>query len=177
MTIIHCVLSMSFVSLGDKPAEWPDLFGDVSEVINIRAFFTRYWHTLQYRGFVEFAKIISLHFLQLGQGNVFAGFAIRGFVFLFSGLVHGYVSWLTRDKCSVMPETYEYLQFALAVMIEDLVICLYQTCFGRVCNPWARVGFQNLGRVWVFAVMFFVVADAGMKKNACIESLRSFVPL
>jgi hypothetical protein len=171
MTIVHCALSIFFVSLGDRPAEWPDLFGDVSEVINIRTFFTRYWHTLHYRGFVEFGKIASFQLLGLEYGGLAASIVIRCFVFLSSGLIHGWLSWADGETCNVKPEIYQYVLFPLALLTEDLFIRLYQAYFGKVHSPFSVLVFRNLGRIWVFAVMFFVVAEADVMKAAC-ESAR-----
>jgi hypothetical protein len=172
MTVIHCALSIFFVSLGDSPAEWPDLFGDVSEAVNIRTFFTRYWHTLHYRGFVEFGKILSFQVLELGEGSRAASFAIRGFVFLSSGLIHGCLSWVVGDVCAIKPEIYQYLQFAIALAAEDLIIRTYQGCFGKAHDPFTRSVFRNLGRLWVFTVMFVVVADAEVMTTSCEAAFR-----
>jgi hypothetical protein len=101
-----------------------------------------------------------------------AGVVIRVFVFLSSGFVHGFFNWVTGNTCAVNQEMYEYVQFAAAIVAEDVVVRTYQAWFGKADSPFALFLFRVLGRLWVFAVMFVVVADADIKIKTCEEALR-----
>jgi hypothetical protein len=82
------------------------------------------------------------------------------------------LNWVSGDVCGFKPEVYEYLQFAIALLAEDLITRMYQGLFGKSHGPFSQTVSRNLGRLWVFAVMLFVEADADIMMASCEAAVR-----
>lgn len=99
LSAYHDIFAIIFVSCGlDEPGDWPPFFGSIAEAYTVRRFWASYWHRLVYRSFTAHAGYLAHRVLRLRRG-AFSRYLINTLVFVFSGLMHYAVAWLS------MPET------------------------------------------------------------------------
>jgi hypothetical protein len=153
----HSLLSLLSVSLRlSPPSSWPPLFGPLSSITSLTTFWSTYWHSLAYRTYTTYAKLVALRILHLPKGRALTTWTIRVLVFALSGLVHACVGTLLGNRWAAGRVVGWYVAQAGGIMFEQggwQVWTLVLEERWPQLRRW-RGGLRWAGRVWVLG--FFV---------------------
>ncbi|OQD89032.1 hypothetical protein PENANT_c003G00522 [Penicillium antarcticum] len=118
----NALMSIFLVGIGlDDPEDWPPLFGNLSQAVGLRKFWSRFWHTLPMKPYRSFGEYISLRIFRLSPRS-FAHKSTNAFVaFLLSGAAHALVDWL-RGSPDWRLDFYWFLLNFLGCMGESLLV-------------------------------------------------------
>lgn len=88
LTIAHIVLSIIFVLLlrTDRQADWPPIFGSISEAYSIRRFWSKFWHRIVVRPYTNHALFVSRKLFWIRPNSSAERLMIVFMIFAFSGI-------------------------------------------------------------------------------------------
>jgi hypothetical protein len=159
LNTLHSILAIVFVGLGiDQPHEWPPLFGRFVDITSLGSFWGTFWHSLAYKTYTSFAKIIALNLLQLTPGKYTTTATIRCQVFLYSGLLHALVSWLLGVRCGLSQEVLWFCGNFFAMILEVFI--------SEILGPHSSIS-KTAGRIWVIGFFFWSLPKVHYPKFIC----------
>ncbi|KAJ0344515.1 hypothetical protein KNSL1_009289 [Colletotrichum chrysophilum] len=92
----HAILSTTFVLLGiDNPADWPPLFGSITDAWTVQRFWGRFWHRIAAPTLTTWTHTI-LRIKDESQ-TTFEKAAVAFGVFFLSGIMHMTAAWRTDE--------------------------------------------------------------------------------
>lgn len=171
----HAALSLLSVSiLGfDTPAEWPPIFGPLTQAWSMRRFWGKFWHQIIRRTYTNYGELVSRRILGLRKGSALDKLIVIFAIFFLSGVSHGVVSWRLRD-CAWRGDVWWFcLNFGVG-LAEVLVLGVVRALFKSLGREhWVkRVQGGVLGRfigyIWVFGFMFWSVPKWQYPKVYCV---------
>lgn len=178
---IHCFLGLLFVNVLrlDEPHEWPPLFHSPMRATSLRAFWREFWHSMLYRGSVEYSKMLVFRGLRIQPGSNLATHAMRASVFVITTLFHVWLGYYQHSECDkAWDETIWWGRYFVAMMLEEVV---RQFSIDYVNNledgrqkrilrwglewvsPW-------VGRVWVLAFNMWIVPKVDWLRMDCYNT-------
>jgi hypothetical protein len=90
----NALMAVFFVMIGlDGPEDWPPLFGNVSQAVGLRNFWSKFWHTLPMKPYRNIGEHISLRMLRNSPGSFAHKLTIALVAFGLSGAAHALVDW------------------------------------------------------------------------------------
>ncbi len=176
----HAALSLLAVSiLGfDTPAEWPPIFGPLSQAWSMRRFWGRFWHQIIRRTYTNYGELLSRRVLRLREKSVPDRLVVIFVVFLLSGVSHGVVSWRLGD-CAWRGDVWWFCANFGVGMVEVFALGVVDVGFkrlgmeNRVKRVQASVFGRAIGYLWVFGFMFWSVPKWQYPKVYCaLEALQ-----
>lgn len=154
LSMYHDLCAIIFIGSGlDEDWEWPPLFGSITEVYNMRRYWSIFWHRLIYKSFNAHAgTILSLFGM---QEKTLAYRLLRNeLVFFLSALQHWAVSWRIGNPCAGGDFKYWMLQ-PLAFVIEGYIEHLWGQVrpflLRRIHPVLLKIVERVVGYVWVIA--------------------------
>jgi hypothetical protein len=169
LTGLHDALAILFVSLQFDPCEdWPPLFGNLAEAYTIRRFWSKFWHRIVYRPYMDFASALLRDVFGISRASAAYRLLVTFLVFLFSGIVHALVSWRLGYRCGVWEEVAWFCMNFVAILFEDAV----QQGFVIVSRryQWDKsyhTFWKPLGFIWVFGFFFWSYPKVYYPKMYC----------
>lgn len=92
-------LAMVSVTIGlDEPEDWPPLFGDLSQAIGLRRFWSRFWHNLPTKPYRSVGEFVSLRVFNWEPGPFAHKLTIALVAFGLSDATHAIVDRLNHVK-------------------------------------------------------------------------------
>ncbi|KAI0455769.1 membrane bound O-acyl transferase family-domain-containing protein [Xylaria acuta] len=130
-----------------EPEDWPPLFGSISEVTSVRAFWGKFWHQLIRRSFKAFTGYVVDAF-RIPRGTLWSSNVQIWLTFITTSFFHAQLNLITPVPSNIdfAERTRGMFQFflwqALAISFEDTV----QRIWGAVERKWGPLG--STGRTW-----------------------------
>ena len=165
LTICHLALSLLFVVVirTDKPEDWPALFGSMTQITSLRAFWSKFWHKIVVRSYTNYGLFFSRRILRLRRGSKGEELVVIAAVFFLSGCAHSVVAWQLGDRCGWGRDVMWFLGNFVGGLVEVVVrkgieriarVCGQEDVFLRLRN--GSVG-RVVGFLWVFLFFFWSV--------------------
>lgn len=90
----NAILAAFFVTIGlDDPEDWPPLFGNLSQAIGLRNFWSRFWHTLPMKPYKSIGEFVSLRVFRSSTRSFAHKSIIALVAFGLSGACHALIDW------------------------------------------------------------------------------------
>ena len=159
----NAVLAIFFVLSGiDQPADWPPLFGSLTEATSLRKFWSHFWHKLAIRPYKNYGRVVAGHLFQLESRSVPFNAVVAFVIFGLSGFTHAVVAWHGGYQDWYL-EIWWFLLNFFACSVETLFLSSIRTLA-------KQMGWSNelheieqswfgyfVGYTWVFAFFFWSV--------------------
>ncbi|KAJ0357258.1 hypothetical protein COL154_010301 [Colletotrichum chrysophilum] len=155
----HAILSTTFVLLGiDNPADWPPLFGSITDAWTVQRFWGRFWHRIAAPTLTTWTHTI-LRIKDESQ-TTFEKAAVAFGVFFLSGIMHMTAAWRT-DEGYVHLDVMFFCANFFAIAVEIVVSRAWMQVVRRAkLKPGAEarvcLASQWLGYLWTFAWFFWM---------------------
>jgi hypothetical protein len=168
VSILHGVLSITAVSLHfDEPEDWPSMYGSLADAYSLGRFWSRFWNRWAYKIHCTFAKHLAFKVLEISRGTFVATASIHVLVFLFSGMIHGLVSWELGYGCGVWEEIAWYCFNSIITIIElnvSTILAILEKRGGLYLHPpLCRV----FGYFWTFGILFWSLPKVQFAYLSC----------
>jgi hypothetical protein len=157
-TSLHDLLSIFFVNILhlDEVKDWPPLFGSIVNAYTLRGFWGGFWHSLAYRSYTSYAKLMSRKFLGIPDSSMVGTVVIRFFVFFFSGVTHAAVSWRLGCRFGLWEEVVWFCGNFVALVVEDVVQRAIYKYFSKDKEMiYMSMATKWVGYFWVFGYFFW----------------------
>jgi hypothetical protein len=104
----------------DSPDEWPLIWGSLTEVTSVRAFWAGFWHRLVARTFLAWSSLL-LAALKIDGRSACGRRLVPFLVFALSGCCHGVTSWLMGFRCGWWTDIAWFMLQAIVMSLEELL--------------------------------------------------------
>lgn len=90
----NALLATFFVTIGlHDPEDWPPLFGNISQAVGLRNFWSKVWHTLPMKPYKSIGEFVSLRLFRLSSQSFAHKSTIAFVAFGLSGGCHALIDW------------------------------------------------------------------------------------
>lgn len=184
----NAILSVLFVCITriDSVADWPPLFGSPAEATSVMTFWSRFWHQLATRPYVNIGSWLRLC-CRVDRKSSVGKVLIAATVFALSGCSHAVVAWKLGMRDWHLELHWFMLNFCACTFEKASVALIHVTV--------SRLGARHLtqrekqcvratvGRIWLFAFFCWSVPKwqyPRMERQAIayeeLAELRAFLP-
>ncbi|KAF4815966.1 Signal peptidase complex catalytic subunit SEC11 [Colletotrichum siamense] len=155
----HAILSTTFVLLGiDNPADWPPLFGSITDAWTVQRFWGRFWHRIATPTLTTWTRTI-LRITHEPQ-TTFEKATVAFGVFFLSGIMHMTAAWRTGEGYVHLDVMFFCANF-FAIAAEIAVSRAWMQVVRRAkLKPGAEArvcqASRWFGYLWTFALFFWM---------------------
>lgn len=172
---IHSALSIICVSVigFDQPENWPPLFGTLAQAYTINRFWSRFWHGLVVRPYMNFGSYLSRNILRFPRRSLAYRALVPLIVFFLSGLSHAGVARQLGDDCGWTRDITWFLVNYSVAMLEIVAAAMLRVVAIRCGSERQILRLQNsryikfLGFCWVYLFFFWSVPRWQYPKMNC----------
>ncbi|KAJ0414577.1 membrane bound O-acyl transferase family-domain-containing protein [Aspergillus carlsbadensis] len=160
-----CYLLFAFVRVLchlSSPADWPPLFGSISDAYTLRRVWSHVWHQLNTHKLNCFSRYLVHGILLIPQGtrSILVGYARLGVCFVLSGLVHALMDTSIGLTMSTSGGLAFFCTQILGIVVEDAVLSVYSRLTATKLShlPSRPSAAQKvIGFVWVCAFLVWTL--------------------
>ncbi|KAF4830536.1 Signal peptidase complex catalytic subunit SEC11 [Colletotrichum tropicale] len=155
----HALLSTTFVLLGiDNPADWPPLFGSITDAWTVKRFWGRFWHRIATPTLTTWTRIILR--IKHEPQTAFEKATVAFGVFFLSGIMHMTAAWRTGEGYLHLDVVFFCANF-FAIAVEIVVSRAWMQVVRRAkLKPGAEARLCQASRwfgyLWTFAWFFWM---------------------
>ena len=118
----NALMAAFFVTIGlDDPEDWPPLFGNLSQAVGLRNFWSRVWHTLPMKPYKSIGDFVGLRVFRCSAQSFAHKSIIALVAFGLSGVCHALIDW-QRGSPDWHLDIYWFLLNFLGCMGETLFV-------------------------------------------------------
>ncbi|KAF2264629.1 hypothetical protein CC78DRAFT_601276 [Lojkania enalia] len=176
--VVAAIFSVSFNL--SQPADWPPLYGRITDATTVRAFWGQFWHQTIRRPLTTFAHCIT-DWMGFERSTDLTFYVHIWAAFIISGIMHAQsLALLPRAFNITLYEAtagmfYFFIWQALAITVEDLIQRAWQKT-GHKFEDLGRMRFV-MGYMWVACSLWISLpwaADAYIRLRITEEPMLSF---
>ena len=131
----NALMAIMFVMIGlDNPEDWPPLFGDLSQAVGLRNFWSKFWHNLPTKPYRNIGGFVSFRVFGWSPESFAHKLTIALVAFGLSGATHAFVDWEHGN-----PDCHLNIYWFLL----NFLGCLRETFFVKILRYFAKRACQE----------------------------------